>query len=183
MNFCYPTATTAPEIVVAEAVVVDGAEPVPDVSPLTEPLFSVPQHVICSQYYIMSEEDDYSLEFNDRSHNDRQAIKAAAINAAAPKANVKVPAGTVAKKTAATGPADVNALVMRSLQKLLASNQLGSLANQRNGNVVRRVNNGTGQVVRRQGTANNVIQKRRFNPNANFNGNVNGNVRNNRRFI
>lgn len=184
-TYFHRTATTAPEIVVAEPVVVDGSEPVAEVPDLTEPLYSVPQHVICSQHYIMSEEDDYSMEFNERSPFERQAgVKAVATDAATPNATTRAPAGAVAKKaTAATGPTDVNALVMRSLQKLLASNNLGSLVNPRNGNVVRRVNNGTTQVVRRQGTANNVIQKRRYNPNASFNGNVNGNVRNNRRFI
>lgn len=132
----------------------------------------------------MTEEDDYTLEFNDRSQFDRQTVKPASANVAAPKTTAKPQVGgAVGKKTIGAPTTDVNALVVRSLQKLLASNNVGSLVNQRNGNVVRRVNNGTGQVVRRQGTANNVIQKRRYNPNASFNGNANGNVRNNRRFI
>lgn len=138
----------------------------------------------------MSEEDDYSLEFTERNYFEKGPLKGGVDNTLLGKKNLNGPAAAIAKKApgAASGPQDVNALVMRSLQKLLNGQNLGAI-NQRprlaaNGNVVRRVNNAGGPVaVRRQPTANNVIQKRRFNPNANFNGNVNGNIRNNRRFI
>lgn len=188
------TATVAPEIPVIEPVPVvnaDGTvEPAAvEVPTLTEPAFNVPQHIICSHHYIMSEEDDYSQEF------DWVAVKTAALNGTAAKPNAKAPLGSSApaKRTTAAspaaGPTDVNALVMRTLQKLLTTQNLGALVNQRarvsNGNGVRRGGNhqSGGQIVRRQATANNAIQKRRYNPNASFNGNGNGNVRNNRRFI
>lgn len=147
----------------------------------------------------MSEEDDYSLEFSERVFFDRNQPKTATGGAGSGGGNAMPnrsnagggngPKTNAPKSNAPAAGGDLNTLVMRSLQKLLNLGGLagGNAVGQRlrvaaNGNGVRRTNANVGAGVRRQGTANNVIQKRRYQNQNGGNGQANGNMRNNRRF-